>query len=370
VNFDFSDDQKLLQDQTARFLGERCGSDVVRSVLEGRAPYAESVWQGLADMGLLGTAIPEQHGGTGAGYLELCLVAQELGRALAPVPFGSTVYLAAEALLRYGSEAQQAQWLPRIATGEVKAALAVVETRERTTPARIATRYAGGALGGSKRVVPDGGVADLLVVLARGEAGLGLFLVDVAAAQPKRENVASVDPSRNTARVEFDGTAAEPLGAGGDGWAQLDALYDRAAVLYAFEQLGGAQRALDMAVGYARERFAFGRAIGSFQAIKHLLADMYVTAKLAESNCYFAAWALSTGSADLPLAAATARVAATQAFQQCSKDNIQVHGGMGFTWEFDCHLLYRRSNFLTLELGGLSVWEGRLVEGLKSQAAA
>jgi alkylation response protein AidB-like acyl-CoA dehydrogenase len=370
VNFDFSDDQKLLQDQAARFLAERCGSDVVRGVLEGRAPYAEPVWRGLADMGLLGTAIPEQHGGAGAGYLELCLVAQELGRALAPVPFGSTIYLTAEAVLRFGSDAQKARWLPGVASGEVKGALAVVETREQTTPDRVATRISSGALTGAKLVVPDGGLADLLVVLARDDQGLGLYLVDIAAAQPKRKNVASLDPSRNTARIEFDGTAAERLGTAADGWAQLQALYDRAAVLYAFEQLGGAQRALDMAVGYAKERFAFGRVIGSFQAIKHMLADMYVTAKLAESNCYYAAWALSTGSAGLPLAAATARVAATQAFQQCSKDNIQVHGGMGFTWEFDCHLLYRRSNFLTLELGGLSVWEDRLVDGLKSQAAA
>ncbi|HSG82238.1 MAG TPA: acyl-CoA dehydrogenase, partial [Gemmatimonadota bacterium] len=197
-----------------------------------------------------------------------------------------------------------------------------------------------------------------------------LYLVEATASGVTRQPVTSVDPSRNTVRIDFDGAAAELLGKAGDGWPALSRLHDRAAVLYAFEQLGGAQRALDMAVAYAKERFAFGRAIGSFQAIKHMLADMYVTAKLAESNCYYAAWALSTNAPDLPLAAATARVSATQAFQQCSRDNIQVHGGMGFTWEFDCHLYYRRSNFLALELGGLSVWEDRLVEGLKSQAAA
>lgn len=371
MNFDFSDDQKLLKDQTARFLGERCGSSVVRDVLEGRAPYAEAVWQGLAEMGLIGTAIPEQHGGTGAGYLELCLVAQELGRVVAPVPYGSSIYLLAEALLLFGSEAQKSRWLPGIAAGEVKGALAVVEGREQSTPERIAARVAGGALTGSKLIVPDGGLADLLVVLARDDAdALGLYLVEAAAPGVARQPVKSVDPSRNTVRIDFDGAAAELLGKAGDGWSALSRLQDRAAVLVAFEQLGGAQRALDMAVAYAKERFAFGRAIGSFQAIKHMLADMYVTAKLAESNCYYAAWALHTGAVDLPLAAATARVAATQAFQQCSRDNIQVHGGMGFTWEFDCHLYYRRSNFLALELGGLSVWEDRLVEGLKSRAAA
>jgi len=216
-------------------------------------------------------------------------------------------------------------------------------------------------------MVPDGGIADLLLVLARGDGGqAGFYLVDLRKTSVQREDVRSIDPTRNTASITFSNTAAEPLGTGRDGWALLQTLQNRAAVLYAFEQLGGAQRALDMAVGYAKERFAFGRAIGSFQAIKHMIADMYVTAKLAESNCYYAAWALSTDAAELPLAAATARVSATQAYQQCSKDNIQVHGGMGFTWEFDCHLYYRRSNFLALELGGLSIWEDRLVDGLQA----
>ena len=371
MNLDFSDDQKMVRDQTARFLSERCGIDVVRTVLEGKAPYAETVWRGLADMGLVGTGIPEAYGGAGAGYLELCLIAQELGAALAPTPFGSTVYLVAEALLRFGSEAQKSRWLPGIAAGEVKGALAVVETREQTTPASVATIFADGAVTGTKLVVPDGGLADLLVILARDVNGeLGLYLLEADASGVNRQNVGSVDPTRNTARIELSSAAAEPLGDRAAGWESLRAIYDRAAVLYAFEQLGGAQRALDMAVGYAKERFAFGRAIGSFQAIKHMLADMYVTLKLAESNCYYAAWALSTGSVDLPLAAATARVSATQAFQQCSKDNIQVHGGMGFTWEFDCHLYYRRSNFLALELGGLTVWEDRLVDGLQSAAPA
>jgi alkylation response protein AidB-like acyl-CoA dehydrogenase len=367
VNFDFSDDQKLLRDQTARFLDQHCGMDQVRAVLDGRAPYAVEVWQGLADMGLIGTAIPEQYGGTGAGYLELCQVALELGRTLAPTPFGSTVYLVAEALLRAGSEAQRQRLLPELAAGRLRGALAATETRHATQPEALTTTFANGILNGTKLVVPDGGVADLLLVLAQNPAGQpGLYLVDLRTASVTRTPVKSIDPTRNTASITFSDTPAEPLGLGGDATALLRALEDRAAVLYAFEQLGGAQRSLDMAVGYAKERFAFGRAIGSFQAIKHMIADMYVTAKLAESNCYYAAWALSTDAAELPLAAATARVSATQAFQQCSKDNIQVHGGMGFTWEVDCHLYYRRSNFLALELGGLSVWEGRLVDGLRA----
>jgi acyl-CoA dehydrogenase len=163
---------------------------------------------------------------------------------------------------------------------------------------------------------------------------------------------------------------AERLGNAGDGWALLDKVMDRAAILVAFEQLGGAQQALDMAIAYAQERFAFGRPIGSFQAVKHMLANMYVDLELARSNCYYGAWALSTDATELPLAAATARVSATNAYQHCAKNNIQTHGGMGFTWEFDCHLHYRRSNMLALILGGASAWKDKLVVQLETQDVA
>ncbi len=366
MNFDFSEDQKLLADQVQRFLSEQCDSTVVRQVLDSSPRYDTNVWQGLAEMGLIGTAVSDSYGGTGAGYLELCLVAQQIGAHLAPVPFGSTVYLVTEALLAFGSEAQKQAWLPRICSGEVKGAMALVESMQQVSPDQISCRVGDGKLNGSKLIVTDGACADLYVVLAQDEDGLGLYLAERA--QVQVESVDSVDLTRDTAALTFTNTPVERLCADAD--AALTALFDRAAVLYAFEQLGGAQAALDMAVNYANERFAFGRAIGSFQAIKHMLADMYVSMKLAESNCYYAAWALANDAPDLPLAAATARVAATQAFQLCAKDNIQVHGGMGFTWEFDCHLYYRRSNFLALELGGLSEWEARLVDQLPLQASA
>jgi acyl-CoA dehydrogenase len=367
MNFDFSDDQKLLADQVQRFLDEHCSTAVVRGVLEQPPRFVPEVWQGLTDMGLIGTAVPEVYGGTGAGYAELCLVAQQIGTHIAPVPFGSTVYLVTEALLRFGTEVQKEQWLPKICNGSVKGALATVEALAQLTPDQINAEVVDGLLSGNKLVVSDGNVADLYVVLARQAGQLGLFLVS-GGDGVEATSVDSVDLSRDVAQVHFNSAAAEPLN--GDGWAALQELYNRAAILYAFEQLGVAQRALEMAVGYAQERFAFGRAIGSFQAIKHMLADMYVAMKLAESNCYYAAWALENDAPDLPLAAATARVGATQAAQLCAKDNIQVHGGMGFTWEFDCHLYYRRSNFLALELGGLSEWEARLVDALPLQQSA
>ena len=367
MDFDFSDDQKMLADQVQRFLDEQCGMTRVRKVLEQPPRFAAEVWQGLVDMGLVGTAVPDAYGGTGAGYLELCLVAQQIGGHLAPVPFGSTVYLVAEALLQFGSQAQKETWLPKICNGEIKGALACVEGLSRLSAEQITTQVSAGRITGSKSIVSDGTVADLYLVLAQGDEGVALYLVS-AGDGVSAAAVESVDLTRDVAALSFDGAPAELLAA--DGWAALQRLYDRAAVLYAFEQLGGAQKALDMAVGYAKERFAFGRAIGSFQAIKHMLADMFVAMKLAESNCYYAAWALANDSADLPLAAATARVGATQAFQLCAKDNIQVHGGMGFTWEFDCHLFYRRSNYLALELGSLSEWEARLVDTLPLQNIA
>jgi acyl-CoA dehydrogenase len=182
--------------------------------------------------------------------------------------------------------------------------------------------------------------------------------------------VETIDPTRSHAKITFNGAPAEPLGASGEGWSLIDAVFDRAAILTAFEQVGGADRALEMARDYALDRIAFGRPIGSFQAVKHMLADMYVSATLARSNCYYGAWALSTGSSELGEAAATARVSATQAFQHCAKNDIQVHGGMGFTWAFDCHLYYRRSNLLALNLGSQSLWEDRLIDRLRAKNVA
>jgi alkylation response protein AidB-like acyl-CoA dehydrogenase len=217
----------------------------------------------------------------------------------------------------------------------------------------------------------DGDVADFAVVVA-GEAHsgrAGLFLVDLTGPGVTRTSITTVDPTRSHARLVFDGAAAESLGAPGAGWPLVERLLDRAAVLVAFEQLGGAQAALDMARDYALGRFAFGRQIASFQAIKHKLADMYVGVELARSNAYYGAWALSKNAPELPVAAATARVAATEAYYQNAKENIQVHGGMGFTWEFDCHLHYRRAKLTALMLGSARRWKDLLVTRLEAGAA-
>jgi alkylation response protein AidB-like acyl-CoA dehydrogenase len=375
MNFDFSDDQKQLRDQARKYLAEKCSPKAVRAVLDGKAPYDKELWKGLAEMGFLGVAIPEEFGGAGAGHLELCVIAEEMGRALAPVPFSSTVYLAAEALLLAGSDVQKKKWLPKIASGEAIGTLALFEGAGNPSPKAIKLAASGGTLIGVKKPVPDAALADFAVVAARTgssgrESDISLFLVDMKGGGVEVKELTNVDPTRGQAEVAFRNCKAEPLGAAGEGWSILTQVLDRAAVLTAFEQVGGADRALEMGRDYALDRIAFGRPIGSFQAVKHMLADMYVSATLARSNCYYGAWALSTNAGELPEAAAAARISATQAFQHCAKNNIQVHGGMGFTWEFDCHMYYRRANAVALGLGSLSYWEDALIDRMRKKNAA
>ncbi|WP_315702861.1 MULTISPECIES: acyl-CoA dehydrogenase family protein [unclassified Bradyrhizobium] len=375
MNFDFSDDQKQLRDQARKFLAEKCPPKAVRVVLDGKESYDRELWKGLAEMGFLGVAIPEEFGGAGAGHLELCVIAEEMGRALAPVPFSSTVYLAAEALMLAGSEAQKRKWLPKIASGEAIGTLALFEGAGNPSSKAIKLEASDGVLNGSKKPVADGAIADFVVVAARTastgrDSDVSLFLVDVKAGGIEAKSLTNLDPTRGQAELTFSGCKAEPLGTPGEGWSLVTQLLDRAAVLIAFEQVGGADRALEMGRDYALDRIAFGRPIGSFQAVKHMLADMYVSATLAGSNCYYGAWALSTNAPELPEAAASARISATQAFQHCAKNNIQVHGGMGFTWEFDCHMYYRRANALALGLGSLSYWEDQLIERMRKRNAA
>lgn len=381
MEFEFSAEQQQLKDQVRRFLADRCDRNAVRAVLEGEQPFDRPLWKAMGELGYLGASIPEAYGGLGAGYLEACVIAEELGRAVAPVPFGSSIALAAEFLLMAGTEAQKQKYLPRVASGEAIGTLALVEGTGRVTPASIAASVVRvgehHSLTGCKTAVADGDIADFAVVAARDASQvsassprMSLFLVDLQQAGVKRSPLATIDPTRSHAQLDFDKAMAEPLGEPGAGLAIIEQVFDRAAILTAFEQLGGADRALEMARDYALERFAFGRPIGSLQAIKHMLADMYVSATLARSNCYYGAWALSTDAPELSTAAATARVSATQAYQHCSRNNIQVHGGMGFTWQFDCHLYYRRSNLLAVSLGPLSGWEDRLIKRLSEQRAA
>src|SRR6266702_910738 len=256
MNFDFSDDQKQMRDAARKFLAEKCPPKAVRAVLDGKAPYDKELWKGLAEMGFLGVAIPEEFGGAGAGHLELCVIAEEMGRALAPVPFSSTVYLAAEAILLAGSDAQKRKWLPLIASGAAIGTLALFEGKGNPSPQAIKLSAAGGSLNGVKKPVPDGAIADFAIVAARtGSSGrdsdLSLFLVDMKAGGVEAKALTNVDPSRGQAELTFKNCKAEPLGAAGEAYARRHVcLGDAGAVELLLRRLG----ALDQRIGTAGSR--------------------------------------------------------------------------------------------------------------------
>ena len=365
MNFEFSSDQRLLRDIARKFLEGQESIKKAREVMEGDHSYDETLWKSVIEMGWTATTIPEEFDGLGLGYLELCVIAEELGRSLAPTPFSSSIYLATEAILNHGTKEQKQNYLPKLAAGEIVGTLAHTETTTAPTQENLACELKKDQLNGSKIVVPDGDIANFAVVSAKDGNKVVLCLVDLAAkgVEIKREN--TLDPSRSHASIVFKNAKVEVLDSKEDGWTALQEVLDRAAVLFAFEQLGGAEACMNMAKEYAMGRFAFGRPIASFQAIKHKIADMYIAVELARSNCYFGAWALSTNAPELSTAAATARVSASQAFNECSKEIIQTHGGMGFTWEFDCHLYYRRCRQLAANIGSQAIWKNKLISSLE-----
>ena len=365
MNLDFSDDQKFLQEEARKFLEKEEALNRNRAVLETDNKFDEDLWKKIVDLGWTGIRIPEEYDGLGLGHLELCVIAEELGRFLAPVPFSSSVYLFTEAIINYGTDEIKENILPKLVSGEIVGTLAVTEDLHAPTKNNINLIYANGNINGKKIAVPDAGVATHAVVVAKSNKGISLQLVDLSAKGVTTEHQENIDESRGHFSITFNHVETQLLGDEVNGWELYESLINQAAVLFSYEQIGGSQASLDMAINYAKERYAFGRPIGSYQAIKHKLADMYIALTLAKSNCYYAAWALSTDAADLPSASATARVSATKAYQLCSKENIQTHGGNGFTWEYDCHMFYRRSKLLSLNIGSLSNWREKLVTSLE-----
>jgi alkylation response protein AidB-like acyl-CoA dehydrogenase len=361
MNFDFSEDQKLLQRTARDYLVENAPLALCRKVFEAGEPYARELWSGAAELGWLGAVIPEAHGGAGFGHLELALLAHEVGRALAPIPFASSVCLATEALLLFASEAQRAEHLAKLAAGTEIGCFAVEEA-----PDAAPTRFENGALRGEKRPVLDAASAHFAVVSAQSKDGPVLALAPLAHASVTRAPLTSIDPSRPQASLRFAGTPAQLLGVAGKGSEQCARVVDHAAVLLAFEQLGLAERAFEITMEFALERYAFGRPVASFQAIKHRLADLYCELELARSNAYFGAWALSQQTAELRAAASVARVSSAQAAELAVREMIQIHGGIGFTWESDCHLFYRRAKLLGLALGSRDDWRERVASELWS----
>lgn len=369
MNFDFSEEQKLLQHTAREYLSEHSSLAHVREIFESDAGYSKELWKGIAELGWLGVSIAEEYGGAGYGYLELAMIAGEIGQALAPIPYGSTVYLAAEAITRVGSDDQKKQYLTGIAAGDLIGTLAATEKAGSLTEGSISATFADGKLSGTKFPVADGDTADFAIVLAKEDDGHSLVIVNLNAAGVERSRLDSLDPTRPQARLVFSDAPAARLGNAGAGWSITQDVLTRAAVLMAFEELGSADRAFDITFDFVMNRYAFGRPIGSFQALKHRMADLYADRELARSNCYWAAWALENDAEELAIAAASAKISASDALEHVTIEMIQMHGGIGYTWEYDCHLFYRRAKVLAHTLGTTGAWREKLITQLIEQAA-
>jgi alkylation response protein AidB-like acyl-CoA dehydrogenase len=356
VNFAFSPEQEEFRRSLRRFLADKSPAAEVRRLMETGAGYDPQVWKQLADqLGLQGLAIPEEFGGAGATPVELGIAFEEMGRVLFCAPFFATVGLAAQALLTAGDERAKREYLPRIADGSLLATVAVTEADGRWDLAAVRTSAAADSgvpamflLDGTKMFVVDGHIAEMLLVVARTDDGLGLFAVDASAEGVVRTSLPTLDMTRKLARVELRRVPARLVSQPGDATAALSLALDLALVALTAEQVGGAQRCLDMAVDYAKIRMQFGRPIGSFQAIKHKCAEMLLEVESAKSAAYHAAGAAPD---ELPVAAAIAKAYCSEAYFRVAAETIQVHGGIGFTWEHDAHLYFRRAKSSQLFLG-------------------
>ncbi|WP_239312224.1 MULTISPECIES: acyl-CoA dehydrogenase family protein [unclassified Frankia] len=356
MNFAFSEEQEELRRTVRDFLEDLSPESEVRRLMETTEGYDSGVWTKLAgELGLTGLAIPEEHGGAGYGFVEVGIVLEEAGRALLCAPYFSTVVLAATTLVASGDDAAQKDFLPGIASGDIRATLAFTEESGRwdadgiTLPAtRSGNEW---RLSGSKTYVLDGHTADLVLVAARTTAGVSLFAVPGDAPGLTRTALPTMDLTRKQARLDFDNTPARLIGADGDGATVLPRVLDTAAIGLAAEQVGGAQKVLEMAVEYAKIRVQFGRPIGSFQAIKHKCADMLLDVESAKSAAYYGLWAAAESNDELPVVASVAKSYCSDAFFHCAAENIQVHGGIGFTWEHPAHLYFKRAKTSQLLLG-------------------
>jgi alkylation response protein AidB-like acyl-CoA dehydrogenase len=377
MNFSFTEEQQELRTTARAFLAAACKPEAVRAAMESALGYDEKLWAQIGgELGWPAVVIPEAYGGLGLSWVELVALQEVMGEALAPSPFFASVCLAANAILAAGDAAQQAALQPGIAEGRTRAALALGEASGRWDADGVAARCeragADTVLRGEKRYVVDGASAELILVAARapgssGASGVSLFALPASTPGLEREAVPTLDPTRRLATLRLRDVrvpASARLGAEGAAWPALDTALQRAAVALAAEQLGGAQRALDLAVAYAKERVQFGRPIGSFQAIKHALADVMVSVEAARSAVYYAGCVAASGGTALPAAASMAKAAATEAFSLATATALQVFGGVGFTWEYDVHLYFKRARSSATLLGDASWHRERVARAI------
>jgi alkylation response protein AidB-like acyl-CoA dehydrogenase len=364
-----STEQQELRESVRRFLADRVPLQRVRELMESADGADEKIWNYAASqLGLQAIAIPEEYGGAGFTFAEQAIVLEELGAALYPGPYLASAVLAATALLVSSDDSAKRDLLPGIAGGETVATLAFTEDDGSWEPdaIRLAASQAGSSLSGSwvldghKSFVLDGHTASLILAVARTDAGLSLFAVQAGADGLTRKQLPTMDQTRRLARLEFSSVPATLIGSPGEAAAILSRTLDVAAIAQAAEQLGGAQRALDMAVSYAKIRHQFGRPIGSFQAIKHRCADLLLEVESLRSAVGYAAAAVVEDSAEVPVVAALVKALASDTYFHVAAENIQIHGGIGFTWEHDAHLYFKRAKASELLLGDASYHRERL----------
>jgi alkylation response protein AidB-like acyl-CoA dehydrogenase len=356
MNFAFSEEQEELRKTVRAFLDAKSAEGAVREQMETSNGYDAAVWSQMGEqMGLQGLHIPEEYGGSGYGYVELGVVLEEMGRALLCAPYFATVVLAANALLHSGDEAVKKEYLPGIAAGTTIATLATAEPSGKWDEAGIQMAATGSGsdwkLSGTKSFVIDGNTASLIIVAARTAKGVSLFAVNGDAAGLTRTALSTMDQTRKQSKLEFNNTPARLIGAEGSGGKVLSTVFDLVAVGLAAEQVGGAQKVLEMAVEYAKVRVQFGRPIGSFQAIKHKCADMLLEVESAKSAAYYGMWCASEMNEELASVASLAKAYCSEAYFHATAENIQIHGGIGFTWEHPAHLYFKRAKSSELMFG-------------------
>lgn len=359
MNFDLSEDAKTLREAARKFLDDKAGPDVARKVMDSGASHDAELWAQIVEQGWPAVRVPEEQGGLGLGADEACVIAEEAGRSLAPVPLMSTLF-AIEAILLAGSDEQKNRYLPQLATGELIGCLAWAEGSKSPLQQPDA-RLENGRITGAKSPVIDGRIASLAIATVAGPDGPVMAIVPLDGVE--RTDAVTLDLVRPSASLAFDGNTAEPLGTAAD-WVKLT---QRLAVLTAWEAIGTAEAARDMTVEYAKERVAFGLRIGRYQGVKHKLADMYIKAELARAHALYGCWAWADDSDELEQAASAARVAALEAVRYAGEEGLHLHGGIGFTWEQDCQFYYRRNRLLAATIGARNHWSDRLVRTLEQR---
>ena len=365
MDFGFSEEQDLLRQAARDFLTEYCTSAFVRQMMEDERGYSPELWQQMAALGWLGLAFPEEYGGQGLGFVDLTVILEEMGAALLPSPFFSSVLLAGQTILLGGSEGQKKTYLPKIADGSLVATLAMTEPAGRFEAEGIVDVQAlpadeGFVISGTKLFVPDAHVSDLMVVAARTKSagdksfGISLFLVDAGAPGLSVTLLKTMDQTRKQCEVIFDNVRVgrdSLIGMLDMGWPVLSKVLHICTAALCAEMVGSAQRVLDISVAYAKERMQFGRPIGSFQAIKHKCAEMMLQVESAKSAAYYAAWAVDEDVPEAPLAVSMAKAYCSDAYRYTAGEGIQVHGGIGFTWEHDMHLYFKRAKYAEFTFG-------------------